>query len=69
MKDKTPASERIPVRLRRGNDGLGSNTDIGVKLRALYGSVQEEPIPDKLLDLLEKLDLAEEKSKHVADRS
>ena len=69
MKDKSPTPERVPVRLRRGDDGLGSNTDIGVKLRALYGSVQEEPIPDKLLDLLEQLDLAEQKSKHVPSRS
>jgi hypothetical protein len=69
MKDKTPAPDRVPVRLRRGEDGLGSNTDIGVKLRALYGAVQDEPIPNRLLDLLEQLDVAEQKSKHVPSRS
>ena len=68
MKDKSSSPERTPVRLRRGNDSLGSNSDIGVKLRALYGSVQDEPIPEKLLDLLEQLDLAEQKSKHVPNR-
>ena len=41
------------------DDGLGPNSDIGAKLRALYGSVQDEGIPPKLLDLLEKLDQAE----------
>jgi hypothetical protein len=69
MKDKTPASERAPMRMRRGEESLGSNTDIGVKLRALYGAVQDEPIPERLLDLLEQLDVAEQKSKHVPSRS
>jgi hypothetical protein len=31
--------------------------------------VQDEPIPERLLDLLEKLDVAEQKSKHVPSRS
>jgi hypothetical protein len=69
MKDKVPAQERPPVRLRRGDDGLGANSDIGAKLRALYGSVQDEPIPGDLLDLLEQLDQAEQKSKHDPSRS
>ncbi len=69
MKDKNPAPERTPVRLRRGDNDLGTNTDIGVKLRALYGAVQDEPVPDRLLDLLEQLDVAEQKSKHVPSRS
>ena len=61
MTDKT--DDRL-TRQRRGSprdDGLGPNTDIGSKLRALYGAVQEEGIPDKLLDLLEHLDEAERK--------
>ncbi len=33
------------------------------KLRELYDAVQEEGSPDKFLDLLEKLDEAERKSK------
>jgi hypothetical protein len=31
-------------------------------LRALFGAVQDEPIPDRLLDLLEQLDQAESKT-------
>ncbi|SFV29295.1 hypothetical protein SAMN05216456_0719 [Devosia crocina] len=41
------------------DDGLGPTSDIGSRLRALYGAVQEEGVPDQLLDLLEKLDNAE----------
>lgn len=40
---------------------LGSNCDVGTKLRALYTSIQEEAIPKRFLDLLEKLDAAEQK--------
>lgn len=40
-------------------EGLGANSEIGIKLRALYGSVEEEGIPDRLMDLLDKLDRAE----------
>jgi hypothetical protein len=36
---------------------------ISRKLRELYSVVQDEGIPDKFLDLLEKLDEAEKKSK------
>jgi hypothetical protein len=38
------------------------NAQIAVKLRALYLSVQEEAIPDRFLDLLEKLDAVERRS-------
>lgn len=39
------------------------NSQISGKLRELYDSVREEAIPDRFLDLLEKLDEAEQKSK------
>lgn len=38
------------------------NAQIAAKLRALYISVQEETIPDRFMDLLEKLDAAEQQS-------
>jgi len=47
----------------RDEADLGPTTDIGSKLRALYGSVQDEGIPKHLLDLLEKLDEAERSDK------
>ena len=53
---------------RRQEDGLGPNSDIGNKLRALYGAVQEEGIPDKLLDLLDRLDEVERRAKPAKDQ-
>lgn len=43
----------------RAGDILDPNNQIGVKLRSLYAAVQDEAIPDRFLDLLEKLDQAE----------
>lgn len=43
-------------------DLLGPNCEVSQKLRALYSSIQEETIPDHFLDLLEKLDQAEQES-------
>jgi hypothetical protein len=59
--DKRMTGINVPSRRRQG-DGLGPNSDIGSKLRALYGAVQEQAIPDKLLDLLDQLDEAEKRS-------
>jgi hypothetical protein len=68
MKEK--GAIRPPLRGRYGqaDDGLGPNSDIGARLRALYGAVQDEGIPDKLLDLLEQLDRAEQKQGNHASR-
>ena len=60
MRDKTKMNDMTPQ--RRDDDRLGPTTDIGAKLRALYSSVQDEGIPPQLLDLLEKLDEAEQTS-------
>ena len=38
---------------------LGTNDAIASQLRQYYTSVEQEPIPDNLLSLLEKLDEAE----------
>jgi hypothetical protein len=43
----------------RAGDILDPTNQIGVKLRSLYAAVQEEAIPERFLDLLEKLDHAE----------
>jgi Anti-sigma factor NepR len=59
MKDKIVQSGQKRARSGRNDDGLGANSDVGARLRALYGSVQEEGIPDRILDLLDKLDAAE----------
>ncbi|OYR21044.1 hypothetical protein CEV31_0664 [Brucella thiophenivorans] len=41
---------------------MGPNCEVGLKLKALYTSIQDETIPDRFLDLLEKLDQAEQES-------
>lgn len=43
----------------------GAEAQIAHKLRSFYLSVQEEPIPQKFLDLLEKLDIAEQRGRGV----
>ena len=52
--------QRVRTQAGRAEDGLGPNSDIGSRLRALYGAVQDEGVPEQLLDLLEKLDAAEQ---------
>jgi len=63
VKDKEKMNDMSAPRSRRSEDGLGPNSDIGAKLRAFYGAVQDQPIPDKFLDLLEKLDEVERASR------
>lgn len=63
MRDKTTMNDLGMMRARRSDDGLGPNSDIGNKLRALYGAVQGEEIPSKLIDLLEQLDAVEKQAK------
>jgi len=58
-KDDLVTQQRVRVQAGRADDGLGPTSDIGSRLRALYGAVQDEGVPDQLLDLLEKLDNAE----------
>jgi hypothetical protein len=60
LKDKTKMNDLSTPRPPR--NGLGPNSDIGAKLRAYYGAVQDQPIPDRFLDLLEKLDQVEQAS-------
>jgi len=55
---KTEALDERQQELR-ASDILDPNNQIGVRLRSLYAAVQEEAIPDRFLDLLEKLDRAE----------
>ncbi|NVD37870.1 hypothetical protein HT585_03310 [Ensifer sp. HO-A22] len=39
--------------------GLDPNGLIGSKLKALYRAIEQEPVPDLFIDLLQKLDDAE----------
>ena len=55
---KTEAPDERQLELR-ASDLLDPNNQIGVRLRSRYAAAQEEAIPDRFLDLLEKLDHAE----------
>jgi len=43
----------------RAADILDPNNQIGNRLRSFYAAVQDEAVPDRFLDLLEKLDQVE----------
>lgn len=58
-KENLVTQQRVRMQAGRADDGLGPTTDIGSRLRALYGAVQDEGVPEQLLDLLERLDTAE----------
>ncbi len=58
-KDNLVTQQRVRMQAGPADDGLGPTTDIGSRLRALYGAVQDEGVPEQLLDLLERLDTAE----------
>jgi hypothetical protein len=52
----------------RAADILDPNSQIGNRLRSLYAAAQDEAIPDRFLDLLEKLDQVELASAKSAER-
>lgn len=62
-KEFSVTQQRSRTLAGQADDGLGANSDIGSRLRALYGAVQDEGVPEQLLDLLEKLDSAEQAQK------
>ncbi|MBO9099193.1 MULTISPECIES: NepR family anti-sigma factor [unclassified Rhizobium] len=49
-------------------DLLDPNSQIGSRLRSLYAAAQDEAIPNRFLDLLEKLDQVEMASAKSAER-
>jgi hypothetical protein len=56
QKQEKPEVKQPDVRVV---DILDPNNQIGVRLRSLYAAAQDEAIPDRFLDLLEKLDQVE----------
>ncbi|MEO4041182.1 NepR family anti-sigma factor [Hoeflea sp. CAU 1731] len=47
----------------RGSEEIDPNSEIARQLRTIYREVETETIPDRFLDLLEKLDAAEASQK------
>lgn len=60
MGDIPENQRRAGVAGRTGGGMSDPNNQIASKLKALYSAVEQEPIPDMFLDLLEKLDKAEQ---------
>lgn len=54
----TKTQKGAPVTGKRSSNHDATDA-IGSQLKLYYKSVEQEPIPDQLLDLLEKLDQAE----------
>ncbi|MFN0263636.1 NepR family anti-sigma factor [Tepidamorphus sp. 3E244] len=46
-----------------GRSGFDPNNEIARKLRAFYSSLEEEPVPPRFIELLDKLDQAEQSAK------
>ncbi|WP_019219601.1 NepR family anti-sigma factor [Bartonella florencae] len=51
-----------------GEDLLGANSEIGRKLRQFYMEIQEEALPRRLLELLDKLEHAEQFALHNVEK-
>ncbi len=60
-KDKTQSEQR-PGRVG-STDILGTNTEIGRKLRQYYDGLVSEDVPDRFAQLLQELDQAESAAK------
>lgn len=63
MTEPTKKSERTPETGETSFATLDPNASISRKLRDYYSALQEEAIPDRFLDLLERLDAAERKAR------
>lgn len=64
MSDKKMQHSQIGGMAGGSPDRNDPNRIISQKLKALYDSVEQEGIPDRFLDLLEKLDQAEASQKN-----
>ena len=62
MTDKKKMIDGLPL-AGGHSDPAKPTAQISSKLRELYDSIQSEGIPDRFLDLLEKLDQAEKSAK------
>lgn len=61
VSDKPLEPPALPARRARPRrkDPLGPDSEIGIRLRALYTEAMNDPVPADIIDLLEQLDKAE----------
>lgn len=62
-RDKAGAESGEASRGQRGKSPPGPHGEIGFRLRALFAEAEREPLPERLIDLLEQLDRVEEAAK------
>ena len=55
------------VLINQSSNLPGDTSDISAKLRNYFNALASEPIPDRFLELLEKLDEAEARSSRLAN--
>ncbi|MCP8896889.1 hypothetical protein KYK29_18335 [Shinella daejeonensis] len=55
--------KRASVRYEDSQTAFDADGPIGRKLKSFYQVIETEPVPDRLLDLLQQLDEAERKAK------
>jgi hypothetical protein len=63
MTDPTKPKDGAGRRRRAAGGLLDPHGEIASRLKALYAEVEQEPIPAELINLLERLDEAEAKSR------
>jgi hypothetical protein len=63
MNDKSGHGQKEPHK----PEGLGTNSEIGRKLKQYYNELVTEQVPDRFMDLLQKLETKEDPSSKAKD--
>lgn len=50
------------------NELMRPHSEITAKLKQLYSSIQAEPLPENIINLLDQLDAAEENGSHSKEK-
>jgi len=59
MTGMKPAAGHDPAKGARKPDGLGPNSEIGRKLKQYYDELVSDDVPDRIMDLLNRLETSE----------
>jgi hypothetical protein len=62
MKPNIAAATGGHKKPEKGSDPLGTNTEIGRKLKQYYDELVTQDVPDRFADLLRQLESSEDKS-------
>jgi len=59
MTGMKPAASRGSIHASGKSDGLGPNSEIGRKLKQYYDELVSDEVPDRIMDLMRKLESSE----------